>query len=393
MKLTVRDLDLAGKGVFVRADFNVPLDENGVITDDTRIQAALPTINYLRQNGAKVILASHLGRPKNGVDPQLRLDPVAQRLSELLGIPVKKVAECIGPEVNAAVEQLQPGQVLLLENLRFHPEEKKNDPEFAQELASLADYYVNDAFGTAHRAHASTVGVARLLPAAAGFLLEREINVLERALAEPKRPFVVILGGKKVADKIGVIRNMLTKVDTLLIGGGMSYTFLKAQGYEVGQSVVDTESLDFAKEMLALAQERGVKVILPEDVVAADAFAADARTQVVSIDEIPAAWQGLDIGPKTSARFTEVVQEAGLVIWNGPLGVFELDPFAQGTKVLAEALANSSAESIIGGGDTAAAVALLGLSDRMSHVSTGGGATLEFLEGKVLPGIAALTDK
>lgn len=393
MKMTLRDLDLKGKRVFVRVDFNVPLNDNGEITDDTRIRAALPTIKYLRENGAKLVLASHLGRPKGTPDPALRMDPVAKRLSQLLEAEVKKVDDSIGPEVNQAAQALEPGEVLLLENLRFHPEEKKNDPEFAHELAGLADYYVNDAFGTAHRAHASTVGVARLLPAAAGFLLEKEITVLGEALDKPQRPFVVILGGKKVSDKIGVIRNMLEKVNTILIGGGMTYTFLKAQGYEVGESIVDIESLDFAREMLALAKEKGVEVLLPVDVVVADDFSEQAQIKEVAVDAIPAGWQGLDIGTKTRGLFAEAIRKAGLVIWNGPVGVFELAPFAEGTKIVAQVLAQSKAKSIIGGGDTAAAVAHFGLADQMDHVSTGGGASLEFLEGKELPGIAALSEK
>ncbi|NLY55935.1 MAG: phosphoglycerate kinase [Firmicutes bacterium] len=393
MKKTIRDLDVSGKRVFVRVDFNVPLDEAGNVADDTRIKAVLPTLEYLRAQGGMIILASHMGRPDGKVVPELRMDPVAKRLSELLGVPVRKLDDCIGAEVSEAVRQMKPGDVVLLENVRFHPEEKKNDPEFAQELASLADYYVNDAFGSAHRAHASVVGVASLLPAVAGFLMEKELNILGKALENPKRPFVVILGGKKVSDKIGVIRNMLTKVDTLLIGGGMAYTFLKAKGYEVGNSIVDEQNLEFAREMLAEAERRGIRLILPVDVVIAREISADTETRIVDSSAIPEGWQGLDIGPKTAQLFAAEVSRAGLVIWNGPMGVFEVEPFAAGTRTVAEALAKSSAESIIGGGDSAAAVTQMGFADAMTHVSTGGGASLEYLEGKVLPGIAVLHER
>ncbi len=393
MKKTIRDLDVSGKRVFVRVDFNVPLDEAGNVADDTRIKAVLPTLEYLRAQGGMIILASHMGRPDGKVVPELRMDPVAKRLSELLGVPVRKLDDCIGAEVSEAVRQMKPGDVVLLENVRFHPEEKKNDPEFAQELASLADYYVNDAFGSAHRAHASVVGVASLLPAVAGFLMEKELNILGKALENPKRPFVVILGGKKVSDKIGVIRNMLTKVDTLLIGGGMAYTFLKAKGYEVGNSIVDEQNLEFAREMLAEAERRGIRLILPVDVVIAREISADTETRIVDSSAIPEGWQGLDIGPKTAQLFAAEVSRAGLVIWNGPMGVFEVEPFAAGTRTVAEALAKSSTESIIGGGDSAAAVTQMGFADAMTHVSTGGGASLEYLEGKVLPGIAVLHER
>lgn len=393
MKKTIRDLDVSGKRVFVRVDFNVPLDEAGNVADDTRIKAVLPTLEYLRAQGGMIILASHMGRPDGKVVPELRMDPVAKRLSELLGVPVRKLDDCLGAEVSEAVRQMKPGDVVLLENVRFHPEEKKNDPEFAQELASLADYYVNDAFGSAHRAHASVVGVASLLPAVAGFLMEKELNILGKALENPKRPFVVILGGKKVSDKIGVIRNMLTKVDTLLIGGGMAYTFLKAKGYEVGNSIVDEQNLEFAREMLAEAERRGIRLILPVDVVIAREISADTETRIVDSSAIPEGWQGLDIGPKTAQLFAAEVSRAGLVIWNGPMGVFEVEPFAAGTRTVAEALAKSSAESIIGGGDSAAAVTQMGFADAMTHVSTGGGASLEYLEGKVLPGIAVLHER
>lgn len=389
-KLT--DLDVKGKRVLVRVDFNVPLDEAQRITDDTRIRAAVPTIEYLLEAGATVILMSHLGRPK-GVEDALRLDPVATRLAELLGRPVKKVDDCVGPEVEAAAKELEPGEVLLLDNLRFYKEETANDPDFARRLASLADVYVNDAFGAAHRAHASTAGVAEYLPAAAGFLLAKELDVLGGALDNPERPFVAILGGAKVSDKIGVIQNLLTKVDTLLVGGGMAYTFLKAQGYEIGKSLLDAERIELAKELMAEAEKRGVRMLLPVDVVVADDFSEEANTKEVDIDAIPADWEALDIGPKTRKLYAEEVAKAKTVLWNGPMGVFELAPFASGTRAVAEALAESSGTTIIGGGDSAAAVQQFGLAERMSHISTGGGASLEFIEGKVLPGVAALAPK
>lgn len=389
-KLT--DLNVAGKRVLVRVDFNVPLDDARNITDDTRIRAALPTIEHLLNSGAAVILMSHLGRPK-GVDDALRLDPVATRLSELIRRPVAKVDDCVGPEVEAAAKALEPGQVLLLDNLRFHKEETANDPDFARRLASLADVYVNDAFGAAHRAHASTAGVAEHLPAAAGFLLAKELDVLGGALDNPERPFLAILGGAKVSDKIGVIRNLLTKVDTLLIGGGMAYTFIKAKGYEVGKSLLDTERIELAKELMAEAEERGVKLLLPVDVVVADEFSEDANTQEVAIEAIPADWEALDIGPKTRELFAAEVAQAKTILWNGPMGVFEMAPFANGTRAVAEAMAASTGTTIIGGGDSAAAVQQFGLAERMSHISTGGGASLEFIEGKVLPGVAALAPK
>lgn len=390
--LTVKDLDVKGKRVLVRVDFNVPLDASGKITDDTRIRAALPTIQYLLDAGAAVILMSHLGRPK-GVDEALRLDPVAARLSELIGRLVRKVNDCVGPQVEATARALQPGEVLLLENLRFYKEETQNDPEFAKKLASLADVYVNDAFGAAHRAHASTAGVAAYLPAAAGLLLAKELEVLGNALERPERPFLAILGGAKVADKIGVIRNLLTKVDTLLIGGGMGYTFLKAKGYEVGRSLLDAERIELAKELMAEAERRGVRLLLPVDVVVADRFSNDANTKVVPVDAIPPDWEGLDIGPKTRELFAAEVKKARTIIWNGPLGAFEMPTFAAGTRAVAEALAQSDGTTIIGGGDSAAAVEQFGLAGAMSHISTGGGASLEFLEGKILPGVAALTRK
>lgn len=390
--MTVKDLNVDGKRVLVRVDFNVPLDADRNITDDTRIRAALPTIQYLLDAGAAVILMSHLGRPK-GVEDALRLDPVGKRLEELLGRPVTKVDDCVGPQVQAAARAMKAGDILLLDNLRFYKEETKNDPEFAQELASLADLYVNDAFGAAHRAHASTAGVADYLPAAAGLLLGKELDVLGKALDNPERPFLAILGGAKVADKIGVIQNLLTKVDALLIGGGMAYTFLKAQGHEIGKSLLDAERIGLARELMADAEARGVKLLLPVDVVVADDFSNDANTKEVAIDQIPSDWEGLDIGPKTRQLFASEVAKAKTVLWNGPLGAFEMPTFSGGTRAVAEAMANSSATTIIGGGDSAAAAAQFGLADRMSHISTGGGASLEFIEGKELPGVAALAQK
>jgi phosphoglycerate kinase len=391
-KKTITDIDVQGKRVLTRVDFNVPM-QDGVITDDKRIRAALPTIQYAIKKGGKVILMSHFGRPKGKPDDAFRLDPIAQRLSELLGQPVQKVDDCIGPEVEKAVAELEPGEVLLLENVRFYAEETENDPEFAKSLAALGDVYVNDAFGTAHRAHASTTGVADYLPAVSGFLMEKELEFLGGAVENPKRPFIAILGGAKVKDKIAVIESLLNKVDTLIIGGGMAYTFLKAQGYEVGNSILDAERLEFCREILVKAKEKGVELLLPVDVIAAKEYAPDAENKVVSAKEIPADWEGLDIGPETAKRFSEAVKNAGTVVWNGPMGVFEFEAFAGGTKSVAQALADSSAVTVIGGGDSAAAVEQMGLADKMTHVSTGGGASLEFLEGKVLPGVAALDDK
>ncbi|MDR7401873.1 MAG: phosphoglycerate kinase [Armatimonadota bacterium] len=391
-KKTIRDVDVAGRRVLVRVDFNVPLDD-GRVADDRRIREALPTIQELRRRGARVILASHLGRPEGKVVESLRMDPVARRLSELLDAPVRKLADCVGPEVERAVAEMRDGDVILLENVRFHPGEEANDPEFARALASLADLYVNDAFGTAHRAHASTVGVARYLPAVAGLLMERELEYLSRALEDPRRPFVAILGGKKVSDKIGVIRNLLGRADTLLIGGAMAYTFLRARGYGVGASLCEVDRLDLARSLLEEAERRRVPLLLPEDVVVADRFAPDAAVRVVPAEAIPEGWMGMDIGPQTAAAFSRVVRTAGTVVWNGPLGVCEFVPFAAGTRMVAEAAAASGAVTIVGGGDTAAALQQMGLADRMSHVSTGGGASLEFLEGKVLPGVAALQDR
>lgn len=388
-KLTIRDIDLKGKRVLTRVDFNVPLAD-GKVADDTRIRAALPTINYMREKGAKVILVTHLGRPK-GVTESLRLDPVASRLGEL-GVSVKKLNDCIGDEVKKAVSEMKEGDVILLENVRFYPEEEKNDPKFAQELASLADIYVNDAFGTAHRAHASTEGVARILPAVAGFLMEKEIKFFSKVLESPERPFVAVLGGAKVSDKIGVIKNLLEKVDVLLIGGGMAYTFLKALGYEVGQSICEVDKLTLAKELLDLAKVKNVEIVLPVDVVIADRFAPDANTKVVPVSQIPTDWQGLDIGPQTREIFAQKVSQAKTIVWNGPLGVFEMPAFSEGTKTVGTAIANTDALKVVGGGETAEAVEKFGLADKMTHVSTGGGASLEFLEGKVLPGVAILDD-
>jgi len=389
MKKTVRDIDVKGKRVLVRVDFNVPLAE-GKVADDTRLRATLPTIRYLLDQEAKVILMSHLGRPKGKVVDELRLDPVAERLSELLGLPVRKLDDCVGDEVKAAIEEMKPGEVVLLENTRFHPEERKNDPDFAKKLAELADVFVNDAFGAAHRAHASTAGVAQYLPAVAGLLLERELEMLEKALESPERPFVAILGGAKISDKIGVIRNLLPKVDALLIAGGMANTFLKAKGYEVGESLVEDESLDVARELM---EEAGEKLVLPVDAVVADEFAADAASNAVPVDEVPSDWRILDVGPETVELFKRKLADAKTVVWNGPLGVFEFPKFAEGTFAIARFLAGLGATTIVGGGDVVAAVQQAGVADRIAHVSTGGGAALEFLEGKELPAVAALDDK
>lgn len=387
-KKTVRDIDVKGKRVLVRCDFNVPL-QDGQITDDNRITASLPTIQHLLGQGGRVVLCSHLGRPK-GVTPEFTLAPVAARLGELLGQPVPLAPDCVGDEVAAMATGLQDGQVLLLENVRFHPEEEKNNPDFAAQLASLADVYVNDAFGTAHRAHASTEGVAHILPGVAGFLIEKEIEYLGKAVEDPKRPFVAIMGGAKVADKIPVINNLLPKVDKLIVGGGMAYTFFKARGWEIGSSLLDAASIDFVSQLL---KDHADKLLLPVDTVVAPEFKPDAPATTVDSDKLPADQMGLDIGPKTRALFADTIKGAGTVIWNGPMGVFEFDAFAEGTKAVAEALAASSATTIVGGGDSAAAVEKFGLADKMSHVSTGGGASLEFLEGIELPGIAALQDK
>ena len=391
-KKNVEDLSVHGKRVLVRCDFNVPL-KDGVITNDKRIVESLKTIQYLVSQGARVILCSHLGRPKNGFAEEFSMKPVAARLSELLGQPVKMAKDVVGEDAKALAASLADGEVMLLENVRFHKEETKNDPEFSKELASLAELYVNDAFGTAHRAHCSTAGVADYLPSACGYLIQKELDVMGKALDDPKRPFVAILGGAKVSDKIGVINNLLDKVDTLIIGGGMAYTFLKAKGMEIGSSICEEDKLDLAKELMAKAERNGVTLLLPVDNVAADAFSADANTQVVSSEGIPAGWQGLDIGPATRELFAKAIAGAGTVVWNGPMGVFEMKPFAEGTCAIAKAVADSGAVSIIGGGDSAAAVEQLGFADKMTHISTGGGASLEFLEGLELPGIACLSEK
>ena len=394
-KQTIRDVDVQGKRVLVRVDFNVPLTEDAdgrwAVADDTRIRAALPTIQYLLDNGAALILCSHLGRPKGGVQDELKMDPVAHRLSELIDRPVTKLDDCIGPDVEATALAAQPGDVLLLENTRFHPEEKQNDPAFAAQLAALAELYVNDAFGSAHRAHASTEGVARDLPAVSGLLMEKELEFLGSALADPEHPFVAILGGAKISDKIGVIDNLLSQVDALLIGGGMANTFLKAEDYDVAESLVEDDSLDTAQALIAQA---GNKLVLPVDVTVADRFDADAFSQVVPVAAVPPKWRILDIGPRTLELFQERLAGARTVVWNGPMGVFEFPKFAQGTEAVARMLAAlPDATTIIGGGDSAAAVKRTGLADKMSHISTGGGASLEFLEGKTLPGVAALMDK
>ena len=392
-KKTVKDIDVAGKKVLLRCDFNVPQDKaTGAITDDKRIVAALPTIRYLLEQKAAVIACSHLGKPKGEWKESLSLTPVAKRLSELLGQDVVFAKDIVGEDAKAKAASLQPGQIMLLENLRFDKREEKNDPEFAKELASMAEVYVSDAFGTVHRAHASTAGVAAYLPAVSGFLIAKELEIMGKALDDPKRPFVAVLGGAKVSDKINVINNLLEKADTIIIGGGMAYTFKKAQGFTVGSSLLEADRLDYAKEMMDKAQAKGVKFLLPEDNLCAAEFSADAQP-VLEEGNIPDGLMGMDIGPKTIAAFTDAVKGAGTVVWNGPMGVFEFPAFAGGTKAMAKALAESGAITIVGGGDSAAAVAQLGYADRMTHISTGGGASLEFLEGKELPGVACLLDK
>jgi phosphoglycerate kinase len=392
MKKSVRDIDVAGKKVFVRVDFNVPL-ENGKITDDTRIRETLPTIQYLIDKGAKVILASHLGRPNGQVVEELRLTPVAARLSEILGKPVAKANESMGEAVKSKVAQLKNGDVLLLENVRFYPGEEKNDAELAKAFAELADLYVNDAFGAAHRAHASTEGIAHHLPAVSGLLMEKELTVLGKALTKPDRPFTAIVGGAKVKDKIAVIENLIELADNIIIGGGLSYTFLKAQGKEIGKSLVDNSKIDLAKSFLDKAKAKGVQFLLPIDIIVADDFSETANKKSVDINSIPVDWEGLDIGPKTRELYAKVVKESKLVVWNGPMGVFELNAFAEGTKAVAVACAETEGYTIIGGGDSAAAVEKFHLAERMDHMSTGGGASLEFMEGKALPGVVALNDK
>ena len=392
-KMTIEDVQVKGKKVLVRCDFNVPLDADKNITDETRINAALPTIKYLLDNGAAVILCSHLGRPKGEFNMKYSLAPVAKRLSEKLGFEVKLAKDVIGPDAKKLAAEVEPGKAILLENVRFHAEEEKNDPAFAKELASMADLYVSDAFGTVHRAHASTAGVADYLPAVAGYLIGKELTFLGNAVENPVRPFVAILGGAKVKDKIGVITNLLEKVDTLIIGGGMAYTFSKAMGGEIGNSLLDAERIDLAKDMMKAAEEKGVKFLLPVDTVIANDFDNPTEIKVVDAGKIPEGWQGLDIGPKTIELFSDAVKSAKTVVWNGPMGVFEKPEFAKGTLAIATAMAESDATTIIGGGDSAAAVTQMGLAPKMSHISTGGGASLEFLEGKVLPGVACLKDK
>ncbi|ESU33985.1 phosphoglycerate kinase [Bacillus sp. 17376] len=392
-KKTVKDVDVRGKRVFCRVDFNVPM-KNGQVSDETRIRAALPTIQYLVDQGAKVLLASHLGRPNGQAVEELRLTPVAKRLSELLGKDVKKTDEAYGDSVKSEIDIMNEGDILLLENVRFYPGEEKNDPELAKAFAELADVYVNDAFGAAHRAHASTEGIAKYIPAVSGFLMEKELDILGKALSNPERPFTAIIGGAKVKDKIGVIDNLLEKVDNLLIGGGLAYTFVKAQGHEIGKSLLEEDKIELAKSFMEKAKAKGVNLYMPVDAIVADDFSADANTKVVAIEEIPADWEALDIGPKTAETYRDVIQKSKLVIWNGPMGVFEFDKFAQGTKAVAQALADANdTYSVIGGGDSAAAVEKFGLAEQMSHISTGGGASLEFMEGKQLPGVVALNDK
>ena len=393
-KKTVKDIDVAGKKVLLRCDFNVPQDKaTGAITDDKRIVAALPTIQYLLEQNAAVIACSHLGKPKEGPDPKFSLAPVAKRLSELLGKPVIMAADVVGPDAAAKAAALKNGEIMLLENTRFEKGETKNDPELARKLADMAQVYVSDAFGSVHRAHASTAGVAAYLPAVSGFLIAKELEIMGGALADPKRPLVAILGGAKVSSKIGVINNLLDIADTIIVGGGMTYTFIKAMGGTVGTSLLEDDWLDYCKEMMAKAKEKGVKLLLPVDTVCADAFSADAKPELVDTMKIPDGRMGMDIGPKTIQQFSDAVKDAGTVIWNGPMGVFEFPAFAEGTRAIAKALAATHAITIVGGGDSAAAVAQLGYADQMTHISTGGGASLEFLEGKELPGVACLLDQ
>uniref|UniRef100_UPI00021E7B6E Phosphoglycerate kinase n=1 Tax=Bacillus anthracis TaxID=1392 RepID=UPI00021E7B6E len=392
-KKSIRDVDLKGKRVFCRVDFNVPMKE-GKITDETRIRAALPTIQYLVEQGAKVILASHLGRPKGQAVEELRLTPVAARLGELLGKDVKKADEAFGPVAQEMVAAMNEGDVLVLENVRFYAGEEKNDAELAKEFAALADIFVNDAFGAAHRAHASTAGIADYLPAVSGLLMEKELEVLGKALSNPERPFAAIIGGAKVKDKIGLIRHLLDKVDNLIIGGGLAYTFVKALGHEIGLSLCEDDKIELAKEFMQLAKEKGVNFYMPVDVVITEEFSETATTKIVGIDSIPSNWEGVDIGPKTREIYADVIKNSKLVVWNGPMGVFEMTPFAEGTKAVGQALADAEGTySVIGGGDSAAAVEKFGMADKMSHISTGGGASLEFMEGKELPGVVCLNDK
>lgn len=391
-KKSIQDVELQGKRVFVRVDFNVPMEE-GNITDDTRIRAAIPTIQALVDQGAKVILASHLGRPKGEVNEDMRLTAAGERLAQLMNKDVNKLDESIGEAVEAAIANMNDGDIVLLENVRFHKGEEKNDEQLAKAFANLADVYVNDAFGAAHRAHASTEGIAKHIPAVSGFLMQKELDVLGKALSAPEKPFTAIIGGSKVKDKIGVIENLLNKVDHLLIGGGLSFTFIKAMGYEIGNSLLEEDKIDLAKSFIEKAKEKGVELHLPIDAVVASEFSKDAETKVVNIDAIPAGWMGLDIGPKTVAKYEEVIKSSKLIIWNGPMGVFEMEKFANGTRSVAEAMAQTDGYTIIGGGDSAAAVEKFEVADKMDHISTGGGASLELMEGKELPGIVALNDK
>ena len=392
-KKTVKDIELKGKKVLVRCDFNVPMDENKNITDNTRIVAALPTIKYLLENNCAIILCSHLGRPKGEFKPEFSLQPVAEELSKQLGINVIMAKDVIGEDATAKAEELKNGEVMLLENVRFHREETDNDPEFAKKLAEFAEIYVNDAFGTAHRAHASTAGVAKYLPAVSGFLIEKELKFLGQALENPQRPFVAIIGGSKVSDKIGVIENLLEKVDTLIIGGGMAYTFIKSEGYNIGRSICEEDKLDLAREIEEKAKQKNVKLMLPIDTVVGKEFDKDTEMKVVKSREIPDEWEGMDIGEETRQSYIEELKKAKTIVWNGPLGVFEFPRFAEGTNTIARAISSIDATTIIGGGDSAAAVERAGLADKMTHISTGGGASLEFLEGKKLPGIECLLDR
>jgi phosphoglycerate kinase len=392
MKRSIRDLDVNGKTVLVRVDYNVPLDNEGHVADATRITATLPTLNYLREHGARIVLMAHFGRPKGQADPKYSLKPVAEELSRQLGTQVPLAPDCVGPEVQRMVKALQPGQVLLLENVRFHAEEEKNDPAFSKQLASLGDLYVNDAFGAAHRAHSSTAGIAKFLPSAAGFLMHKELEVLGGILESPKRPFVAIVGGAKVSSKLGVLESMLQRVDKLLIGGGMANTILKARGLEVGKSLLEADLVQTAADLDRRAKEKGVELLLPEDVVVTDKVAEGASTQVVDASAVPADRAIVDIGPKAATTYATALDGAGTILWNGPMGVFEIPAFAEGTKAVAQALASSSAVTVIGGGESVAAVEQLGLADKMTHISTGGGASLELLEGRELPGVAALDD-
>lgn len=390
-KKTMKDIQLEGQRVFCRVDFNVPM-EKGIVTDDTRIRAALPTINYLVDHGAKVILASHLGRPNGNINEELRLTEAGEKLAELIGKPVKKLDTSIGEEVVSAISAMENGDITLLENVRFHPGEEKNAPELAKEFAELADLFVNDAFGAAHRAHASTAGIAAYIPAVSGLLIEKELDVLGKALSKPDRPFTAIIGGAKVKDKIGVIDHLLDIVDNLIIGGGLAYTFMKAQGHEIGNSLLEEDKIDLALSFIKKAKENGVKLYLPIDVIVADEFSVEANTKAVELDGMPKDWQGLDIGPKTAELYADVIENSKLIIWNGPMGVFELEPFENGTKRVAEAMAKTKGYTVIGGGDSAAAVEKFNVAEKMDHISTGGGASLEFMEGKELPGVTALND-